>query len=74
MFKKKNKKVSEIIKNIVASSIMIVSTSIIIFNNVGQTIQLIQVPLSRTIMYWIASVSFVVGAVWTSYLNKLLKI
>lgn len=70
----RKKRLDKNIKEIIASIIMIVSTSLIIFNNVGQSIQLIQIPLSRVAIYWIAGVSFGIGAVWVSYLNKLLKL
>jgi len=71
---KRKKKINKTIMEFIASAIMILSTSIIIFNNVGQTIQLIQIPLSKIVMYWIAGISFGVGAVWVSYLNKLIKL
>lgn len=70
----KKKSDTKLIKSLIASGIMIVSTSIIIFNNIGQSIQLFQITLSKTTMYWIAGISFAIGGVWTAYLNKLIKL
>jgi hypothetical protein len=70
----KRKIISKNAKEFIAAGIMIVSTSIIIFNNVGQSLQLVQLNFSRNAYYWIAGISFGVGAVWISYLNKLIKI
>ena len=67
------RKTKKNIKQWVALAIMILSTSVVVFNNVGQSIQLIQVSLTRNQMYAIAIFSFAIGAVWISYLNKLLK-
>jgi hypothetical protein len=53
--------------------IMVISATIIIFNNVGQSFQLFQIPLSKTTMYWIAGICFFIGAVWTMYIEKVLK-
>lgn len=62
------------IKEWIASIIMTVSTSIIVFNNIGQSLQLIQIPLSKIAMYWIAGSALVAGAVWTLYLERVLKV
>jgi len=70
--RKQNK--AELIKYLVATGIMVISTSLIIFNNVGQSLQLFQLNLSRNLIYWIAGISFGIGALWVSYLNRLLKI
>jgi len=56
-----------------AYGIMLVSTTIVIFNNVGQTMTLIEVPFTKTIQYWVAGISFFVGAIWTLYLKGILK-
>ena len=53
--------------------IMMISTFIVVFNNVGQSFQLIDIPLSKNAMYWIAGLSFIAGMVWTLYLEKVLK-
>ncbi len=68
------KKISKNMKEWIASIIILVSTFIFIFNNVGQSLQLVQISLSKTAMYWIAGISFVVGVVWTFYLNKVIKL
>jgi hypothetical protein len=60
-------------KNIMAYAVMLVSTTILAFNNTGQLITLIDLPFSRNTQYWVAGLSFIVGAVWTLYLEKVLK-
>jgi len=54
-------------------AIMMVSSAVIIFNNIGQSVQLIQIPLSKISMYWIAGISLGIGAIWTMYLEKVIK-
>ena len=61
-------------KELIATLIMIVSTAFIVFNNVGQSFILLQIPLSKIAMYWIAGTCLMVGIVWESYLNRILKI
>lgn len=68
------KKIPKSFKEVVATIIMVVSTTIIVFNNVGQTFQLVEIPFSKTIMYWVAGLSLLSGIIWESYLNKVLKI
>ena len=60
-------------KEWLATAIMLISTTIIAFNNIGQSLTLVQLPFSRTTQYWIAGLSLFVGAVWTLYLEKVLK-
>lgn len=60
-------------KNMIAYAIMLISTSIVVFNNVGQTINLIQLPFSRTTQLWIGIFSFIAGAIWTLFLEKVFK-
>jgi len=52
---------------------MLVSSTFIIFNNVGQSLTLSELSLSKSALYWIAGVSFVLGSIWTLYLNKIIK-
>ena len=60
-------------KEWISYCIMLISSTIIIFNNIGQSITLIDIPFSRITQYWVAGISFFVGAVWTLYLEKVLK-
>ena len=68
------KKFSKNTKEWITTIIIMISTFFIIFNNVGQSIQLFQVPLSKNAIYWIAGICLGFGAVWTFYLNKVIKI
>ncbi len=68
------RKLSKNVKEWFGAIIMIISTSVIVFNNVGQSISLFQIPLSKIAMYWIAGLSFFAGVAWISYLNKIIKI
>ena len=67
------KKLSKNARENIAMIIMLFSTTIIVFNNVGQSLQLIQIPLSKIAMYWIAGIAFTSGVIWTLYLNKIIK-
>ena len=69
-----SKKLSKNVKEMISSLIMIISTFIIVFNNVGQSLQLIQIPIGKIAMYWIAGFAFISGMIWTLYLNKILKL
>ena len=60
-------------KELIALIIMIISTSIIVFNNIGQSLTLIQLSISKTAIYWIAGFAFISGAIWILYLNKVFK-
>ena len=53
--------------------IMLISTIIIVFNNVGQSITLIDLPFSRTAQFWVGVVSLLVGIVWTLNLRGILR-
>jgi hypothetical protein len=61
-------------KEWIALAIIMLSTSIVIFNNIGQSFQLIELNLSKENYYWIAGISFFIGSVWTLYLNKIIKL
>lgn len=67
-------KTDKTVKEWITSIIIAVSTFFIIFNNVGQSFQLLQIPLSKEAMYWIAGTCLFIGIVWESYLNKILKL
>ena len=70
---KKSKNINEFMKGLLAITIMLVSSTFIIFNNVGQSLTLFELSLSKSALYWIAGVSFVLGSIWTLYLNKIIK-
>lgn len=61
-------------KGWIATIIILISTFFIIFNNVGQSLQLMQIPLSKLSIYWIAGICLGLGIIWTFYLNKVIKI
>lgn len=68
-----NKKTSKSIKKWIAVIIMIISTSVIIFNNVGQSFQLMQLDITKNTMYWVAGFALVAGALWVLYLDRVLR-
>ena len=60
-------------KEWIAYAIMLISTTIVAFNNIGQSITLVQLPFSRTAQLYAGILSFIIGAVWTLYIEKVLK-
>lgn len=56
-----------------AYGIMLVSTILVVFNNMGQTMQLINIPFTKTAQLWTGVFSFIAGAIWTLYLKGVLK-
>ena len=60
-------------KNTLSLWIMIISTIFIVFNNVGQSITLLDLPFSSTAQFWAGVFSLFSGIVWTLYLRGVLK-
>ena len=60
-------------KEIISFWVMLISTIIIVFNNVGQSFTLIDIPFSRNSQFWVGGFSFFVGAIWTLYLRRIIK-
>ena len=60
-------------KNNLANIVLILSTIIVVFNNIGQSITLVQLPFSRTAQLYAGIFSFIAGAIWTLYLERVFK-
>jgi hypothetical protein len=61
------------IKQRFAYGVVLISTIIVVFNNMGQTLQLVNIPFTKTALLWTGVFSFISGAVWTLYLKGVLK-